>query len=250
MTGRVTAIIADDEANLRDYLARRLAVVWPELQIVGSAASGREALACIEDHAPDIAFLDIKMPGMTGIDVASRIDPSTRVVFVTAYDEYALAAFDNAAVDYLLKPVDDDRLKRTVARLKAQGDDRVDMQALSRMLARLKPGKDEHLNWIRVGQQGETRIIPVSDVAFFKADHKYTSVQTLDAEHLIRKSIKDLAAELDPDRFWRVHRSTLVNLKFIDVARRDFRGRFTLSLKGLRTTLKVSDTYAHLFRQM
>lgn len=246
-----TAIIADDEVNLRDYLGKRLAAVWPELEVVAVAANGREALDQIERFKPDVAFLDIKMPGMSGLDVASRIEDGTRVVFVTAYDEFAIDAFDNAAVDYLLKPVEDERLARTVSRLKAGKETPLDMDALRALLARAEHSTAEsHLHWIRVGQQGETRIIPVDEVVYFKADQKYTSVRTIEAEHLIRKSIKELEGKLDPERFWRVHRSTIVNLAFVDVAKRDFRGRFTLSLRGVRESLKVSDTYAHRFRQM
>lgn len=249
MSETVTAVVADDEANLRDYLCRQLDKVWPSLSVVGRASNGREALELIEMLRPDVAFLDIKMPGLSGIDVASKIPKETRVVFVTAFDEFAIQAFEAAAVDYLLKPVDDDRLRTTIERLKSATlpADGID---LSGLLARITGEHKEYLSWLRVGSQGETRIIPVDQVAFFRAEHKYTSVQTIDGEHLIRKSIKELETELDPGRFWRVHRSTLVNLAFIDVARRDFRGRFTLHIKGLRQTLKVSDSYAHLFRQM
>lgn len=243
-----TAIIVDDEANLRTYLARQLARVWPELQIVAEAGNGREALACIHEKAPDIAFLDIRMPGLSGIDVASQIATDTRVVFVTAYDDYAVDAFEQAAVDYLLKPVDESRLAETARRLAVSRSPGVDMAALTRLLEGAP--KPDWLNWVRVGAQGETRILPVSEVVYFQADQKYTSVRTLEAEYLIRKSIKELEATLDPAVFWRVHRSTLVNLAFIDAARRDFRGRYTLRLKGLDETLRVSDSYSHLFRQM
>ncbi|XOV87931.1 MAG: LytR/AlgR family response regulator transcription factor [Pseudomonadota bacterium] len=248
-TKAMRAVVADDEPTLLAYLSTRLASLWPELDIVARAANGREALAAIDEHQPDVAFLDIRMPGLSGMEVAARITGNTRVVFVTAFDQYAVDAFEHAAVDYLLKPVDDERLQRTIDRL--QTDHEVpDVSKLETLLARLATPKPTWLNWIRVGHLGETRIISVDDVLYFRADHKYTSVRTSDAEHLVRKSIKELEAELDPERFWRVHRSTLVNLAHIEVARRDFRGRFTLTLKGCTDTLRVSDTYAHLFRQM
>ncbi len=243
------AIVADDEQTLLEYLCTRLNKLWPSLEIVARAGNGREALAAIDELEPDVAFLDIRMPGMSGMEVAARIKGKTRVVFVTAFDQYAVDAFEHEAVDYLLKPVDDQRLQRTIDRL--QSEYRApDASKLEALLARLAAPKPTWLNWIRVGQLGETRIISIDDVLYFRAEHKYTSVRTLDAEHLVRKSIKELESELNPERFWRVHRSTLVNLAYIDVARRDFRGRFTLTLKGCADTLRVSDTYAHLFRQM
>lgn len=250
MNSAMTAVVADDETNLREYLCTQLRAVWPQLEIVGRAGNGREALAQIESLAPDVAFLDIKMPGMSGLEVAGAITGATRIVFVTAFDEFAVEAFENAAVDYLLKPVDETRLRQTVERLQAAPRVTGDLAALLASLQGIKAGDTGFLGWIRVGQRGETRIIPVDEVVYFKADQKYTSVRTLTGEHLIRKSIKDLESCLDPEKFWRVHRSTLVNLRFVDVAKRDFRGRFTLHLKGLAQTLKVSDSYSRLFRQM
>ncbi|MEX0942700.1 MAG: LytTR family DNA-binding domain-containing protein [Pseudomonadales bacterium] len=250
MDKSLTAVVADDENHLRDYLCKQLGVVWPELEVVGLASNGREALSQIETLAPDVAFLDIKMPVMTGLEVAAAMTASTRVVFVTAFDEFAVAAFERAAVDYLLKPVDEVRLKRTVDRLTAQPAVAGDLDALLASLQGIRGVEIAYLGWVRVGNQGETRIIPVDEVVYFKADQKYTSVRTHEAEYLIRKSIKELEGRLDPDKFWRVHRSTLVNVRFIDVAKRDFRGRFTLQLKGLDQRLKVSDTYSHRFRQM
>ena len=245
-----TAVIADDEEHLRDYLCRRLAAVWPDLEIVAQAANGREALAAINEFDPDIAFLDIRMPGLSGLDVAAQLETDTRVVFITAYDQYAIEAFDRAAVDYLLKPVDDERLSRTVMRLKDSLAGDPGAAAVREAIAHLTGSEPRYLNWIKVGQSGETRIVPVDEIAFFKAEHKYTTVATAGGSMLIRRSIRELEDELDPAVFWRVHRSTLVNVRFVEVARRDLRGRFTLTLRGIPETLRVSDTYAHLFRQM
>lgn len=247
---RPTALVADDEPNLREYLCDRLADAWPELEIVACVGTGREALAEIASKTPDIAFLDIRMPGMTGLDVARELNGPTRVVFVTAYDQYAVEAFDNAAVDYLLKPIDPNRLAKTVARLQMATDSDSGLAQVRAVIAQLTDDRPRYLHWIKVGQAGETRVVPTDEIVFFRAEHKYTTVRTPSAELLVRKSIKDLETELDPEQFWRIHRSTLVNVRYIDVARRDFRGRFSLHLKAVPDVLKVSDTYAHLFRQM
>lgn len=243
-------LIADDEPALRAFLEDRLAEVWPEATVVASVGSGTETLAGLRELEPDIAFLDIRMPGCSGLDVAGATEGTTRIVFVTAFDEYAIDAFDNAAVDYLLKPVDAPRLAKTVDRLKASLSAAPDAAAIRHVLARLGEEKPAFLKWVKVGQSGETRIVPVDEIAYFKAEHKYTTVRTPQAELLIRRSIKELETELDPERFWRVHRSTLVNVRYVDVARRDFRGRFMLNLKGIDDVLRVSDSYAWRFRQM
>ncbi len=245
-----TAVIADDEQNLIVYLRSRLASLWPELKIVGEARNGREALALVKEFTPDIVFLDIKMPGMSGIEVASKLTNQCHVVFVTAYDEYAIAAFEQQAVDYLLKPVEDSRLQKTIDRICTETAREIDTAGIVTLLENLRQGEVEYLNWILIGLRGETKIIDVAEVAYFKADQKYVSVRTKDAEYLIRRSIKELETELDPNNFWRIHRGTLVNVRFIESAKKDFRGRYTLSLKNIRQTLKVSDSYGHRFRQM
>ncbi len=245
-----TAVIADDEQNLIVYLRSRLASLWPELKIVGEARNGREALALVKEFTPDIVFLDIKMPGMSGIEVASKLTNQCHVVFVTAYDDYAIAAFEQQAVDYLLKPVEDSRLQKTIDRICTETAREIDAAGIVTLLENLRQGEVEYLNWIRIGLRGETKIIDVAEVAYFKADQKYVSVRTKGAEYLIRRSIKALETELDPNHFWRIHRGTLVNVRFIESAKKDFRGRYTLSLKNIRQTLKVSDSYGHRFRQM
>ena len=245
-----TAVIADDEQNLIVYLRSRLASLWPELKIVGEARNGREALALVKEFTPDIVFLDIKMPGMSGIEVATKLTNQCHVVFVTAYDEYAIAAFEQQAVDYLLKPVEDSRLQKTIDRICTETAREIDTAGIVTLLENLRQGEVEYLNWIRIGLRGETKIIDVAEVAYFKADQKYVSVRTKGAEYLIRRSIKAQETELDPNHFWRIHRGTLVNVRFIESAKKDFRGRYTLSLKNIRQTLKVSDSYGHRFRQM
>jgi len=249
-----TAVIADDENHLRSYLTDTLQRLWPELLVVGQAANGREALEMIQEHEPDIAFLDIRMPVMSGLEVADKLSGHTRVVFVTAYDQYALEAFDSAALDYLLKPLDETRLQQTVARLQ-KADESVAAPAIAPgLLAQLNQllnhDVQQYLKWIRVGVGGTTRIIAVEDILYFRSDHKYTAVRTIDNEFVIRKTIKELVKETDPDQFWQVHRSTLLNIRHLDRARRDFRGRYTLHLRGVEDTLRVSDSFSHLFKQM
>ena len=260
-TRQPTAIIADDEPRLAEYLRARLAVAWPQLVIAGVADNGPAAEALLRDEEPDVAFLDIRMPGLTGLEVARRARGGTAFVFVTAHDEYALEAFDRAAVDYLLKPVTDARLDETVARLKARigaAPRAEDVQAALAVLGRLagagglRPGSaaEPALAWIRalVGQQ--VQLIPIDDVCYFQSNDKYTSVFTAAGEALIRTPLKELAPRLDPGRFWQVHRGTIVNVSKVHATRRDFSGRVTLSLKARDEEVAVSRAYAHLFRHM
>lgn len=250
----VTAIIADDEPRLARYLQERLAALWPELEIVGVAANGPEAQALLAREAPDIAFLDIRMPALSGLEVALRAGRDVRIVFVTAYDQYAVAAFERAAVDYLLKPVSDERLAETVARLKetpaaAPGGDMATVLAAIERLAPADPASRK-LAWIRASRGGEVMLIDVDDVAYFQANDKYTSVFTAQGESLIRTPLKELAAQLDETRFWQVHRGTIVNVRHIGSTTRDLAGRVVLGLKTRREHVQVSRTYAHLFKQM
>lgn len=249
----VKAVIADDEAPLRQFLRKRLSEVWPELVIAGEAANGLEALDLIGRHRPHIAFLDIKMPGLTGMEVAGKILGSCRVVFVTAYDEYAVEAFEREAVDYLLKPVSLGRLEKTVKRLKEElsSGAAVPAEALQRLIVRLFQGPEAgRLRHIRVQHGDAVRLIPVEEVIYFKAEDKYTRVITRVGEFLIRKAIKELAEELDAERFWQVHRGTLVNVRSILAVSRSLTGKGVLRLKDRSETLKVSQAYMHLFRQM
>lgn len=252
-----TALIADDEPHLARALAEQLARLWPELQIVHQARNGLEAAERIAALRPDLAFLDIQMPGLTGLEVAQGIEGATRVVFVTAYDEYAVQAFDNEALDYVLKPVNEARLQRTVERVRralAQGETSADGAQLLAALQRLMPSAAapaQRLRWVRASNGELTHQVAVEDVLFFRADDKYTCVQTTaGAEHLIRTPISELAAALDPEQFVQVHRSTIVNLAHLAGTRRDEASRLFLRLRGHAQELPVSRAYVHLFKAM
>ena len=247
-----SALIADDEPNLATYLEHALAKAWPELQIVAVAKNGVEAAEHIAMLRPDFAFLDIKMPGLTGLEVAQGIEGTTRVVFVTAYDEFAVAAFEQQALDYVLKPVKTARLAKTVERLKAAGaappaDARL-ATALQRLLA--APAAASHLRYVRASQGEITHQIDVSDVLFFHADDKYTCVRTAEGEHLIRTTITELVAQIDPARFQQIHRSTIVNLDHLAGTRRDELSRLFVRLRGHTREMPVSRAYVHLFKAM
>lgn len=250
----VTAIIADDEPRLARYLQERLAALWPELAIVGVAVNGPEAQALIAREAPDIAFLDIRMPALSGLEVAQGAARDVRIVFVTAYDQYAVAAFERAAVDYLLKPVSDERLAETVARLKttAAAAPSVDIASVLAAIERLDPARaaPRHLAWIRASRGNEVILVDVDDVAYFQANDKYTSVFTAHGESLIRTPLKELAAQLDQAHYWQVHRGTIVNARHIATTTRDLAGRVVLRLKTRPEPVHVSRAYAYLFKQM
>lgn len=247
--------MADDEPALAQYLLGRLAALWPEAALLDIARNGLEALAAIREDEPDAAFLDIRMPGLTGLELAARIESRTHVVFVTAYDEYAVAAFDRDAVDYLVKPVADERLGRAIERLKAKIASREAPpglgEVLSRIAASLPGAGGGFLRWVRALKGDEVHQIAVDDVLYFRAQDKYTCVVTRDGESLIRAALSDLARQLDPGTFAQVHRSTLVNMNVVASTRRDPGGRVFVRLKDARRTeLAVSRAYAHLFRPM
>lgn len=269
-----SAIVADDEAPLRDFLVKRLATLWPELRIVAQPKNGIEAAAAIAEHAPTIAFLDIKMPGLTGLEVAQGIENDTRVVFVTAHDEFALQAFEHAAVDYLLKPVDSARLAITIERLKQalrEAEPLPEIATLLDMLMRQRAGLNApggltgqrqdagsdasepstpRLRWIRASRGDVTSHVPVQDIVYFQSDDKYTVVHTADGEHLIRTPISELVAGLDPERYWQIHRSTIVNMDHVAATRRDDNGRLFVQLRTGAAELIVSRAYVQRFRQM
>ncbi len=252
---RYKAVIADDEEELRGYLKNSLAEVWPELIICGEAGNGLDALDLVESMRPQIAFLDIRMPGLSGMEVAKKIAGLCRVVFVTAFDRYAIEAFEREAVDYLLKPVSKERLGQTVQRLKNQLDGSTQPPAgltevLEQVLSRL-PGRGgpEYLRWIKTQQKESIRLIPVEEVDYFRAEDKYTLVMTKEGESLIRKTIKELSEELDPAQFWQIHRGTIVNVSRIDKVSRSLTGRGVVKLKERPELLTVSRGYLHLFNQ-
>ncbi|SFG49380.1 two component transcriptional regulator, LytTR family [Duganella sp. CF458] len=253
-----TAIIADDERLMRDQLRMRLEQVWPELEILGEAKNGDEAVELVDELKPDFTFLDIRMPGKTGMEAAAEIGNKSNVVFVTAYDAYAVEAFERGAVDYVLKPPEPERLKITVERLKgrlsspaasaAQG---ADMAAILNQLAeKIASPKPKYLQWIQASIGSDLRMIPVEEILFFRSDEKYTCVQTDKFEALIRKPVRDLADELDPSLFWQIHRATLVNVNAIEGVTRDIRGRHLVMIKGRPDKLEVSRSFLHLFKQM
>jgi DNA-binding LytR/AlgR family response regulator len=253
------AIIADDERLMREQLRTRLVDVWPELEIVAEAKNGEEAVAAVREHAPDLAFLDIRMPGMTGIEAARAIGDACHIVFITAYNEYAVDAFEHGAVDYVLKPAERERLEVTVARLKKRlGQRPSDLgELLAKLSARLDAAEDPgaakgggRLQWIQASVGQQLKLIPVADILFFTSDEKYTRVQTETFEALIRKPIKELVEELDPEKFWQIHRSTIVNVDAIAGVTRDFRGRQLVQVRGRPDKLEVSRNYTHLFKQM
>ncbi len=252
----ITAIIAEDEAPLRNHLRLELMKAWPELQVVGEAENGEEALALMGQHRPHIAFLDIRMPGLSGMDVAQRVPRSCRIVFVTAYDEYAVKAFENEALDYLLKPVTPERLAKTVRRLKRifsapESATLENLKGVERVLAGLKKHEAfEPLRWIRVQRGDRLQLISVDEIRYFKSSDKYTVVRTETDEHLIRKPIRALIEELDSNCFWQIHRGCVVNVSCIAGVSRSLTGKGTLRLKNIPETLGVSQTYMHLFKQM
>jgi DNA-binding LytR/AlgR family response regulator len=251
-----TAILADDEPLLREHLREKLATLWPELHIAGEAGNGNDASSIIAKLAPDIAFLDIKMPGQTGIEVAQGIETNTRVVFVTAYDQYAVDAFENEAIDYVLKPVTDVRLAQTVTRLQKSLAERTpnpDISQILNLLARndgAKVSATKKLRWIRANRGDTTYQIAVDEVIFFQSDDKYTVVNTINGEHLISKPLSELIQSLDAEHFWQIHRGTVINMRNVISTKRDGDGRMTVCLKGCEKPLPVSRAYQHLFRQM
>ncbi|HEY0857433.1 MAG TPA: LytTR family DNA-binding domain-containing protein [Albitalea sp.] len=248
-----TALIADDEPHLATHLRDQLQRLWPQLQVVHLARNGPEAAERIAALQPDLAFLDIRMPGLTGLEVAQGIEGATRVVFVTAYDEFAVQAFEQEAVDYVLKPVKAERLANTVARLqRALEAPGIDDAQLAAVLQRLRPAAPAPapLRYIRAGSGESTHQVDVDDVLFFRADDKYTCVQTAAAEHLIRTPIAELATQLDPEQFWQVHRSTIINLRHVAGTRRDELSRLFVRLRGHAAELPVSRAYVHLFKPM
>jgi len=271
--GAPRAVLADDERLMREQLRARLGEAWPGLEIAAEARNGSEAVEQVLQHRPDVVFLDIRMPGMTGVEAAreiARLDPTPQwpgceVVFITAYDQYAVEAFEQGAIDYVLKPADLQRLGVTVARVKqrlaqrqqsgSEGTADALQTQMQRMLAQiagtLVPGQaPQRLKWVQATVGTQIQMIPVEDVLFFISDEKYTRVQTVQMEALIRKPIKELIEELDPDMFWQIHRSTLVNARAISGVHRDMRGRQIVTVRGHGEKLEVSRSYTQLFKAM
>jgi DNA-binding LytR/AlgR family response regulator len=266
------AVLADDERLMREQLRARLAEVWPELEIVAEAKNGLEAVELVQQHRPEVVLLDIRMPGLTGVEAARQIAQLPppegeedawlpEIVFITAYDQYAVEAFEQGVADYVLKPAERERLLVTVQRIQARLAARASgaeappgpnmQQLLHQLSARLNPGNTpSYLQWIQATVGQSIQMIPVDEVLFFISDEKYTRVQTAHVEALIRKPIKELVDELDPRLFWQIHRSTLVAVKAIAGVTRDFRGRQIVAVRGHHEKLEVSRSYAGLFKGM
>ena len=251
-----TAVVADDERLMREQLIGRLKEAWPALEIVGEATNGSEAVALVQSEEPDIVFLDISMPGMDGIQAARAMAGQVHIVFVTAYDQYAISAFETGAIDYLLKPAEPERVALTCERLKARLEKAPDPMndLLARLSERLGGGAAlkarEYLRWVQASVGANIRMIPTTDILFFRAEDKYTRVQTKTFEALIRKPIKALLDELDPDEFWQIHRATVVRVDAVSEVSRNFRGNQIVHVKGSAEKLEVSRTFNHLFKQM
>ena len=283
MTGSVRALIVDDEPLLRTHLAHHLAQLWPELEIAGEARNGREAVDLVEQLQPDVVFLDVHMPGMNGVEAARLMGPDVQIVFVTAYEQYAVAAFEQGAIDYLVKPFDAERLAESVARLRRRvaerrrtatgglgqvtsvaadaveagagalsqlpaGDLDAVLSALAGELRRRAPA-GERLQWIRASVGQMIKLIPVDEVLYFRSDEKYTLVVWVGGEALIRKSIRELLDGLEPETFIQIHRSTIVNLRFVAQVIKGPNETAEVHLKGRSETLSVSRNHVHWFRQ-
>lgn len=246
-----TAVIAEDEPVLRAQLGDLLSAVWPELAIVAAAEDGLQTLRALEQHDPDVLFLDIQMPGVTGLEVARHASGRYHVVFVTAYDQYAVAAFEEGAVDYVMKPLTAARLATACGRVKERlsmtpADLRSVLDALAKRAAHANP----YLRWINASLGTDVKLITVDEICYFQSDTKYTRVVTGDGESLIRKPLKELLDELDPASFWQIHRSTIVNVNAIASVSRDFAGHMIIKLKNRKETLPVSQPFTHRLRQM
>jgi DNA-binding LytR/AlgR family response regulator len=249
--GALKAVLAEDEPVLRVELRKTLATLWPELVICAEAEDGIGALRALNEHAPDILFLDIQMPGMSGLEVARQASGKCHVAFVTAYDKYAVAAFEQGAVDYVMKPFSPSRLATTVARLKEKmADVPANLDGLLKALAQITNGAQQHLRWITASQGDELRLITIDEICYFQSDAKYTLVVSPERESLIRRPIKELIAELDPQTFWQIHRGTVVNVNAIAGVQRDIGGHLRIKLKQRKETLPVSEPYTHLFKSM
>jgi len=253
-TAAPSAVVADDERLMRDQLIGRLKEAWPDLVIVGEASNGHEAVAAVQAHDADIVFLDISMPGMDGIEAARALAGSVHVVFVTAYDQHAVTAFEQGAIDYVLKPADPARLAITCQRLRERMTRPADPmdELLSKLSERLGGGtaKRDYLRWVQASVGPNLRMIPTTDILFFRAEDKYTRVQTATFEALIRKPIKELIDELDPAEFWQIHRSTVVRVEAVEQVSRNLRGNQVVHVKGSPERLEVSRSFTHLFKQM
>lgn len=259
MTNQISCVIAEDEQLFREALIKLLATQWPELEVLAACEDGAEALEAIAEHKPAIAFLDIRMPGLSGMDVAAataEVSSKTQVVFVTAYNQYAIDAFEKGAIDYLLKPIEPKRLDNTIERLKTRilsgSSDPAALTALLEQLSKVLPQRAiaEPMVWLTASTGKESRLIMIEDVLYFQSDSKYTTVVTAEGESLLRTPLRDLINRLDSNQFKQIHRATVVNMKAVAAITRDESGRGMIKLKGRPETLAVSLTYMPLFKNM
>jgi DNA-binding LytR/AlgR family response regulator len=245
-----TAIIAEDEPLLRTEIRQTLLGLWPALQICEEVGDGLQAVQALERWAPNVLFLDIQMPGLSGIEVARRASGKAHVVFITAYDRYALEAFEQGALDYILKPIDTGRMKLTITRLQQRlREPPADLSGLAELLKTVVVGEPSYLRWLTVPHAGELRVVAAADILYLRADNKYTTIATGNATFLLNSSLKEIQSKLDPAMFWQIHRGTVVNVGAIDTIYRSFRGALEVKLKNRSELLPVSAAHAHLFKQ-
>ena len=258
MLNNITALIVDDEPLLRIYLDKLLGDNWPELEIIGSAGDGNKALELVEELNPSVMFLDIRMPGIDGIEVARRLSNQPNaplIVFTTAYDQYAVEAFEHEAVDYLLKPISEDRLVRSIEKVKLRlqnkkSDPKPEQENLNKLIEKLSNPNGHYLEWLKASRKDNIHIIPIADVLCFHAEDKYTTAITHEGEFVIRTPIKDLAQQLDPQNFWQVHRSSIVNVSAIKHVNKDITGKMVVHLNNIKRPVAVSRSFQTLFKQM
>lgn len=246
-----TAVIAEDEPLLRAELRETLHRLWPELVICAEAADGFEALQALQQHSPRVMFLDIQMPGLTGLEVAQQASGRSNIVFISAYDRHAIEAFERGAIDYVQKPLSAARLSTTIDRLKHKlQTDPPDLRNVADILRGLSPQGPNYLKWLSVPHGGEVRLIMIEDICYLQADNKYTTVATASAQFLLSSTLKLVKEKLDPHSFWQIHRSVVVNVAAIRAVHRSFRGTLEVKLKDRSEVLPVSAPYAHLFKHL
>jgi DNA-binding LytR/AlgR family response regulator len=245
-----TAIIAEDEPIIRREIREMLGELWPQLTILAEVGDGVEALACVERSTPDVVFLDIQMPGLNGLEVAQRLSRRAHVVFITAFDKYAVAAFEQGALDYVLKPISAPRMQVAVERLRGRlSETPADLGRIAELLKEIVPAESKYLKWLTVPHGSELRVVAVEEVSYLRADHKYTTVVTPRDSFLMNASLRQMREKLDPQVFWQIHRSVVVNVSAIDRIYRTFRGALEVKLKERSELLPVSAAHAHLFRE-
>lgn len=248
---RPTAIIAEDEPLLRQELRNSLRLIWPQLEICCEVEDGTQAIAAIERHAPQILFLDIQMPGLTGLEVAERASGRAHVVFVTAFDQFAVDAFERGALDYVLKPLTPARLQLTVTRLRERlGQPPLQLQGLIELLRSARSVEQQYVKWLTVPDRDALRVVTVDEILFLQSDNKYTTLATRGGTYLLTSTLKHLREKLDPQVFWQIHRGIIINMGAIDTLYRSFKGSLEVKMKGRDELLPVSPAHAHLFRQL